>query len=178
MNEVADVLQNYSTGNPAQNPGDVASHFTQVAQSAPAPALADGLASMFRSNQTQPFAQMIGQLFSNSNGVQRAGLLNTLLSSSGGSGVVSQLLQSAGVNLGGTTGPATVTPEAAAQVSPEVVQQAAVHLEQHDPSIVDRVSELYAQHPTLVKTLGAVALSVVLSHLAGRRLYPRRGRRN
>jgi hypothetical protein len=177
MNEIAGVLQNYSQGAqagsaqsaPAGNTGEVANHFDQVAQAAPAPALADGLAAMFRSNQTPPFAQMVSQLFSNSNGSQRASLLNTLLASSGGAGAISQLMQSAGVNLGGSPGSAQVTPEVAAQVSPEIAQQAAAQVAEHDPSIIDRVSEIYAQHPTLVKTLGAVAMSMALSHLASRR---------
>jgi hypothetical protein len=166
MDQIANVLQNYSQGNQAgAAPNDVEQHFGQVAQAAPQSAVADGLSAMFRSSQTPPFAQMIGQLFSNSNGTQRASLLNTLLASGAGAGILSQLVQSAGVTLPSGT---QVTPETAAQISPEVVQQAAAHAEQHDPSIIDRVSEIYAQHPVLVKTLGAAALTVALSHLANR----------
>ena len=167
MNEIANVLQNYSQGNrPAAAPNDIEQHFGQVAQAAPQSALADGLSAMFRSSQTPPFSQMIGQLFSNSNGSQRASLLNTLLASGAGAGILSQLAQSAGVTLpAGTT---QVSPETAVQIPAEAVQQAAAHAEAHDPSIIDRVSEIYAQHPTLVKTLGAAALTMALSHLANR----------
>ena len=166
MNEIANVLQNYSQENPTAAPHEVDDHFTQVAQAAPSSDLAGGLAAMFRSNQTPAFGQMVGQLFSNSNGSQRANLLNALLTSPAAAGIISQLTQATGITLpaGGQ-----VTPETAAQISPEAVQQAAAHAEQHDPSIIDRVSEIYAEHPTLVKTLGAVAMGMALSHLAARR---------
>jgi hypothetical protein len=171
MNEISNVLQSYAG---SDNPGDhdtVAGHFGQVAQAAPPSTLADGLSAMFRSEQTPPFAQIIGQLFSNSDPNQRANLLNTLLSSGAGASILSPLAASAGVTLPaglGTTTP--VTPELANQVPAEAVQDAAAHAEKHDPSIIDRVSEIYAQHPALVKTLGAAALTLVLSHLAkGRR---------
>lgn len=170
MNEVANVLQNYSHANQPQAEDDVASHYHQIAQSAPSADLAGGLAAMFHSDQTPPFAQMIGQLFNNSNGAQRASLLNTLLSSGAASGILTQLAKTAGLSLPaglGTTAP--ITPEAAAQIPPAAVEQAAAQAEQHDPSIIDRVSEIYAQHPTLVKTLGAAAMTIALSHLANRR---------
>ncbi len=170
MNEIAHVLQNYSQESQASGGGEVENHFTQVAQAAPTPALADGLAAMFRSDKTPPFAQMISQLFSSSNGAQRASLLNTLLSSGAGAGILSQLTQATGLNLSTAMGQTPqVTPETASQISPETVQQAAAHAAEHDPSIIDRVSEIYAQHPALVKTLGAAAMTLALSHLASRR---------
>ena len=44
----------------------------------------------------------------------------------------------------------------------------AAEAEKKDPSIVDRISQLYAQQPQLVKTLGAAALSVVLAQVLQR----------
>ncbi len=169
MNEIANVLQNYSQGTPGGASPEVEQHFDQVAQAAPRSAMAEGLSSMFRSPQTAPFSQMIGQLFSNSNGGQRASLLNTLLASGAGAGVLSQLSKALGGSLPASASQAQVTPEDAAQIPPEAVEEAAAHAEKHDPSIIDRVSEIYAEHPMLVKTLGAAALSMALSHLAKRR---------
>jgi hypothetical protein len=171
MNEIGNVLQNYTQGSQPAAGEDVEQHFGQVAQAAPQSALADGLSAMFRSQQTPPFAQMIGQLFGSSNPSQRASLLNTLLSSGAASGILSQLTQATGISLPAGTGAASaqITPETAAQIPPEAVQQAAAHAEAHDPTIIDRVSEIYAQHPALVKTLGAAALTMALSHLANRR---------
>jgi hypothetical protein len=95
-------------------------------------------------------------------------MLTTLLSTAG-PGVLAQftgnnpnsslasLLQS---------GQAQVTPEQAAQVDPSEVQALAQHVEQHNPSIIDRVSEVYSEHPTLIKTLGAVALGIAVKKIA------------
>jgi hypothetical protein len=169
MDQITSVLQNYGGGGSAPNESEVAGHFNQVAQAAPPSDLAGGIASMFRSNQTPPFGQMVGQLFGNSNPNQRASLLNTLLSSGAGAGMLSQLTRTAGISLPTGGGNAQITPEQAAQIPPEAVQQAAEHAQKHDPSIVDQVSQLYAQHPMLIQTLGTMAMTMAMSHLAQRR---------
>ena len=169
MNQIASVLQNYSQGSAPSSDADVTGHFNQVAQAAPPDELADGVAAMFRSDKTPPFGQMLGQLFGNSNGNQRANLLNTLMSSGAGAGILGQLAQTAGISVPTDGTPPQITPEAAARVTPEMVQQAAAQAEKHDPSIVDRVSQLYAQHPALISTLGTLAMSMAISHLANRR---------
>jgi hypothetical protein len=51
-------------------------------------------------------------------------------------------------------------------LSPQQVQDIAAAAEQHDPSVVDRVSDFYSEHPTLVQTLGAGALALVLGKMA------------
>jgi hypothetical protein len=141
-----------------------------MAQTAPKSALADGLAAAFRSDQTPAFGQMLGQLFGQSNNQQRAGILNTLISTLGPT-LVAQFLSRGGASglaglLGG--GQAEVTPEQAAQVSPQAVQEIAAEAEQKDPSVIDTLSHFYAQHPTLIKTLGAGALTIALAKIAQR----------
>lgn len=167
MDQISSVLQNYAQPGDGQNQAEVEQHFHQVAQAAPSSDLASSIASMFRGNETPPFAQQISQLFSNSNPDQRANLLNTLMSSGAGAGILAQLAKTAGISLP-TGGAAQITPQQAAQIPPGAVQQAAVHAEQHDPSIVDRVSQIYAEHPALIKTLGVVAMSMAMSHMANR----------
>lgn len=139
-------------------------HFDQVAQAVPSSSLASGLAAAFRSNETPPFSQMASQLFSKGNGTQQASVLNTLLSSVGpgmlaslGGGGLASLLQS---------GQKSVTPEQAANIDPSEVQKLAEHAEQHNPSIIDRVSEVYAQHPALIKGLGAAALGIAMKKIS------------
>ena len=61
-----------------------------------------------------------------------------------------------------------VTPDQAQAVSPEVVQQLATHAEKSDPTIVDKASAFYAQHSSLVKTLGGAALTIALAKVAER----------
>ena len=168
LNQIGGILQQYGTGTaPAR---DVEGHFDQVAQVAPQSALAEGLAAAFGSSQTPAPAAMVSQLFGQSDSQQQAGLLNTLIASAG-PGIVSQILASSGASslanlLGG--GQTELTPEQAAQVSPETVQRIAEHAEKQDPSLLDRLGEFYSEHPTLVKSLGAVALGVVMSKIANR----------
>ena len=168
LNQIGGILQQYGTG--AAPARDVESHFDQVAEAAPQSALAEGLAAAFGSTQTPPPASMVSQLFEQSNSNQQAGLLNTLIASAG-PGIVAQLLAGCGAsglaNLLGS-GQTQLTPEQASQLSPETVQQIAAEAEKQDPSLLDKLGEFYSEHPTLVKSLGAIALGVVMSKIANR----------
>lgn len=188
MNQIGDLLQQYNGADPQRAPDTVNDDFDQLAQNAPPNALADGLAAAFRSDQTPAFGNMVSQMFANGNGQQRASILNTLLRTvgptvlaqvlargGGGGGGLAGLLGGGGGGglaglLGGLGGGGTpeVTPEQAAQVSPEEVAQIAEQAEREDPSIIERVSDFYARQPTLVKTLGAAALTIALAKIADR----------
>ena len=182
MDQIGNILQQYSgtqsaaATQPASS--QVQDDFDQFAQAAPPAAVADGLAAAFRSEQTPPFPQMLGQLFGQSDGTQRASILNTLIRTLGPT-VVAQILARRGGGGGGGIGDLLggllgggqqqVTPEAARQVPPEAVEELAQQAEQRDPSIVDMASNFYAEHPQLVKTLGAAALAIALAQIAQRR---------
>jgi hypothetical protein len=169
FDELSGVLQQYTGGaGAAPAPAQVHEHFDQVAQAAPQGLVAEGLAAAFRSDQTPAFGQLLGNLFNQSSGEQKAGMLNQLLAAvgpgilgslAGGGGGIASLLQ------GGAT---QITPEQAAQISPETVQQLAAHAEKADPSIIDKASQFYAEHPALIKTLGGAVLSVALAKVAER----------
>jgi hypothetical protein len=127
FDSLSNVLKNY-TGGQTQNSETAAEDFNQVAQTAPHNVVAEGLAAAFRSNQTPAFGNLIGNLFSRSNGEQKAGILNHLLTSVG-PGVLA--LVAGGALSSGLlrTGGQQITPEQAQAVSPEVVQQLAAHAE-------------------------------------------------
>ncbi len=176
MNQLSGVLQQYTGTAAAPASSDVHDDFDQIANSAPPTALADGLAAAFRSDQTPEFGQMAAQLFTNSSGQQRAGILNTLIRAAGPM-IVSQILSRKGGSGGGLSNliglltggqQAEVTPAQAEQIPAEAVQEIAAQAEKKDPSVIDQVSNFYAEHPTLVKTLGAAALAIALSQIAKR----------
>jgi hypothetical protein len=163
-----DILSQYAGS--AQPQANTAAHFDAAAQQATTSDLGGALASMFRSSATPAFGQQIGDLFNRSNPTQQAGLLNQILQSVGpgalgaAGGVLGSILGTSA-----TTGTLpTITPEQASQVSPAQVQAIANHAEQHDPSIIDRAGAFYAQHPTLVKSLGVAALAMTMNHLSNR----------
>jgi hypothetical protein len=164
-----DILKQYS--NPGTVPtGDVSGHFESVAQQVNPSALGGGIAAALRSDATPAFGQAIGSLFGQSNPQQKAGVLNELVQvlgsagiASAGGGILTRILGSSAAPSGSA---APITPAQAAQVSPSDVTAIAASAQQHDDSIVDRVGAFYAQHPTLVKTLGVAALGAVMSHMS------------
>jgi hypothetical protein len=163
LSDFLSILDQYRGASAANPPATVEQDYSQVAPSAPQSHLASGLAEAFRSDETPPFGQMLSTLFGNSNGQQRAGILNRLLGAVGPGMLASGGLSSlAGLLRGGNN----VTPEQADKVPPETVQQLAEHAEKQNPSIVDQASAFYAQHPTLVQALGAGSLALIMSHLS------------
>lgn len=156
-------------------------HGEPASCAAPADILSAGLAAMFRSEETPAFGQMAGQMFEQANPNQQAGMLNSMITAMGPA-VLAALLNKGGSADGGALGGLArllgqftgdgaaprLTPAQAAQLSPEAVQVIADHAEQADPSIIDRLSNFYAENPTLVKTVGTAALTVALAKMAQR----------
>jgi hypothetical protein len=174
--DLGSLLQQFIGGGAA--PAQAETHFDQAAQNAPTSVLSSGLAAMFRSDATPAFGQMAGQLFGQANPNQQAGMLNSLIAGMGptvlaslltkggsGSGGLGGLL---GQPTGGANATPTITPDQASQLTPDQVQVIASHAEQANPGIIDQMSDFYAQHPTLVKTVGGAALSIALAKMAER----------
>ena len=165
-----DILQQYAGGaSPSQ--GNVSDHFDPVSQQVSQQDLGQGIAAAFRSDATPAFGQSVGSLFGQSNPTQQAGVLNQLVQSLGAGALTGATGGILGRILGGGSPGSvpTITPQQTSQLSPGDVGAIATHAQQQNPSIVDEVGSFYAQHPTLVKTLGAVALSAVMGHLSGNR---------
>jgi hypothetical protein len=166
--QVGNMLKQYTSGGAAAQPApDVHAHFDQVAQAAPKSVIAEGLAAAFNSDKTPAFGQMLSSLFSNSTGDQKVGMINQLLTSVSPS-ILTQILSGAGLAGLLGAGKTQLTADQAQKLSPEVVQQLATHAQSSNPSVVESVSNFYAQHPTLVKTLGGAALTVALAKIAER----------
>lgn len=166
MSGLRDLLKQYTEGNPSA--ANVEQHFDQVAQAAPTSSLASGLAAALHSGQTGSFSQMASQLFSKGNGQQQASMLSGLLAAAGPS-VISRFTGNnpnsplaALLNSGQTS----VTPEQASNIPAGDVAALAENAHNTDPSVIDRMSQIYAQHPTLIKTLGAAAMAVAVKKIA------------
>jgi len=167
--QLGDMLKQYAGANASNAPDSIDRDFDEIARDAPPSDLAEGLAASFRSDETPPFPQMLGSLFGQGSGAQRAGMLSALVSALGPQ-LVAQILGQRGGALAEIlgSGQTTVPPEVADQVPPAVVEEMASKAEQRDPSVVDRLSSFVAAHPGLVKTLGAGALAVALGSIARR----------
>ncbi len=123
---------------------DLVNQFENAARQAPAEDVSHGLHEAFRSDSTPPFEKMVAQLFGRSDPSQRAGFLNQIL----------------GRN---------VTPQEAANVPAQEVESATAQAAAANPTIMERASRFYAEHPQLVQTLGQVALTVAMNAMMNRR---------
>lgn len=123
--------------------------------------LGAGLAAAMRSDTTQPFGEMVGQLFGGSSSTEQAGMLNQLLATVGpatltglAGGVLGKLL---------APGQTELTPEQAAQVSPQAAGEIATYAEAQSPGVIEKLGDFYGQNATLINTLGASALAFTLA---------------
>jgi hypothetical protein len=174
--DIGRILEQYGGANPNQPPNDVEQHFDQVAQYSPHDDLADGLSEAFRSNQTPPFPNMVGQLFGQADNNQRAGMMNQLLGALGPAVIGSFLNRGVGGGgmLGGLLNGAMgqqqmrVRPEDVEQMRPDEFQELAAQAERENPGVIDQMSRFYAQNPTMVKALGGAALAIALGKMSQR----------
>ncbi|MEP6994134.1 MAG: hypothetical protein ABI968_06380 [Acidobacteriota bacterium] len=168
LDNLGNLARELASGNASE--ADVHSAYDQVAHTVPQGTLADGISHVFQSEETPPFPQMVGGLYERSNPDQKAGLLNQILGALGPGGAA-QLLSGIGglAGLGRILTGGSVTPAQAEQIPPETVEVLAQHAAKKDPTIMDKAAGFYAQHPTLIKAIGAGALALLMSRMSARR---------
>ena len=164
-----DVLNQYQDPS-AVPPMNVEEDFKAVAREAHADDLGAGLEQAFRSDDTPPFENMVGQLFQHSGPDQRAGLVNQLVNGLGpsatgmlGGGMLGNIIRRAIENR------QPVTPRDVQGVPQSEVESATAEAARNNPSIIQRVSRFYAEHPQVVQMLGQAALSIAMTQMAQRR---------
>jgi hypothetical protein len=166
FNQVSDILKQYTGSATSAASPNAQADFTKVAEQAPPSVVSSGLGEAFRSQSTPPFGEMVASMFGQSDGSQRAGILNHLISAAGPAALSGGLLSSLKGSL--SESQPTVTAEQAQKITPDTVRQLAEHAQKNDPSVVDRASDFYAQHPTLVKGLGTAALALIIRHISSK----------
>ena len=166
FDQLGGMLQQYAGNAAPANPQQATDHFDQVARQVPQSSLSGALTQVFQSPQTGTFGQNITDLFNQSNPQQRAGILNQLVPALGAGGLGSLGGMLGSLFSGGAGAPQPISPEAAQQVSPQDAGRIAERAQQQNPSIVEQAGDFYAQHPTLVKALGAGAAIMALRHIA------------
>jgi hypothetical protein len=163
--DIGRILGQYTGGASQQLVQRAEQDFDEIAPNTPPEDLRDGLTEAFRSDQTPPFGQMVGQLFGQADsqlGALGPSVLGSLVGGGALGGLSNLLNRSGGQQL-------QLSPEQADQISPEQVQELANRAEQDNPGVVERMSDFYAQNPTLVKALGGAALAIALGKMAQRR---------
>jgi len=168
LDDLGGILKQYSGATATSNPGPaVAEHFDQVSSAVPASTLAEGVThALSSSTGAGGLGQTLSKSYTQATGDQKAGILNTLVASVGAT-TAGRFLGSSATQALNSGSP--LSAQHAQQISPSAVQQLADQAAQNDNSVVNRLGALYAQHPTLVKGLGASAMALVMSRLANRR---------
>ena len=156
---LADLLQQI-VGGPGQ---PSASQLDQVTQSASKAELQGGVGAALRSEQTPDLSQIVAQMFGQASPEQQAAILNTITEKLG----PGALAGVAGGVLAGHEGADTpqVSVAKAGTVTPDQVRDVVVSAQKQEPGLLDRISGIYAEHPDLIKTLGAGALAIALAHM-------------
>ena len=135
-----------------------------VAREVPRDQLKSGVGEALRSKETPQLSQIVADMFEKASPEQRAAILNTLTEQMG----PGALAGVAGGVLSGHEGTSTpaVTVDKATQITPAQVRDVVTTARTADePGVFDRVSDFYAKHPDLVKTLGAGALMIALARM-------------
>jgi len=97
------ILEQYSDPSTQANQPQVEQDFDHVAQHAAPEELEQGLSHAFRSDQTPPFGNMVGQMFGQADSGQRAGMLNQLIGALGPA-VIGSILGGRAGGMGGLGG--------------------------------------------------------------------------
>ncbi|MFC7513677.1 hypothetical protein ACFQUU_01525 [Herbaspirillum sp. GCM10030257] len=170
-NDVSALLQQYAAETGVRSVQKVEQDFVEVAQQVPSETLTHGLSEAIYSDQTPPFEQMVGESFERGDSRQRAGMLKELLDAAGPAAaqplIDNGVLPATPDHIETTGG--LVDSELAGRLQSSLVEQVAYEAAQEDPSVIDRMSSLYAEDPELGKTLGGVTLSVALGKMAEKR---------
>jgi len=150
--DVSSLLQQYVAETGVYSTQKVESDFVAVAKRVDAAHIMNGLSEAFRSEHTPSFGQLVGQSFEQMDGAQRVGMLNQLLESEGHPFFEEQH--------------GVVSRDMANRLHPSLIEQIAHDAERHDPAVIDKLSNVYAEDMELAKTLGGHALSVALVKIA------------
>lgn len=175
--DIGQILGQYNGVNPQQPPREIEDHFDQVASNSPHEYLGEGVSEAFRSDQTPPFPNMLGQMFGQADDHQRTGIVNQLLGGLGPAvlgGLLGRGMGGGGLGgilgqLANSGGQPQLTPDQVRQMRPEQIEELAQHAERENPGIIDQMGRFAAQNPNLVKGLGGAALAIALGKMAQRR---------
>ena len=159
LDQVKNVLAQYTSG--TASPQDAENHFQQVAQAADPSTLAQGISAVMHSDETPPFADIVSQLFTNATPDQKTAMLNALLASA-----PADARRQISAMIPGAAADAAVSGSQAASTSSDTVAKIAQTLHEQGAGVIDKMSAFYAQHPTLVKSLGSAAMIIAMRRIA------------
>jgi hypothetical protein len=160
LDPISDLLRRYGVGEGATDRTEARQHYDQIAAAVPpdqlapliGPAVGELGGDQVRTRVANSATEMTPQ--------QRGNFLQTLLSGLAGAsagGGLSRVLDQIGVSPAVARDPQ--------QATPEEVGKVAAYAKEERPDLFHRAMGFYAQHPTLVKVLGTMAIASIAKNL-------------
>jgi len=150
---------NQITGSAAAPGQDAHAQFDQLSSIVPSNLLGSSIGPALSSMATQEVMQQLLNSAGAMTPEQRGGLFSTLLNGFTSQGAdATSLLSQLGVDPATANNPQDATPEDIATLGG--------HAHQNAPDIFHKAMEFYGEHPVLVKTMGAVAVGLIVKHFA------------
>lgn len=158
LDQLGSILNQYQGGaTPSRE--EAHAHYDEIAKSVPTDVLAQTIGPALESLDTAHLKEKITQTASQMTPDQRGAFLQQILAGLGGAGGIGAALANAGASPSLAQDPTTA--------SPQDVGSVAAYAKEHQPELFRRATEFYAQHPTLVKVLGTVAIASIARRLMG-----------
>ena len=156
FDQLGGVLGNITGGN--LNEQQLHSHYDQIASTVPQSTLGAVMGPALQALGAGQAQQGIANSAQQMSPDQRGGLMQQLMGGLGNSGVnVGSLLGQLGINQAVASNPQSATPDD--------VSALAAHAQANHPDVFQEAMGFYSQHPTLVKALGAAAITQIATHL-------------
>jgi len=158
LDQIGSILNQYHSGAmPSRE--EAHAHYDEIARSVPPSVLAQTIGPALESMDTEHLREKITAAAAQMTPEQRAAFLQQILAGLGGAGGAAAAVAKAGASPSVAQDPSSATPQDVGNV--------ATYAKEHQPEIFRRATEFYAQHPTLVKVLGTVAIASIARRLAG-----------
>ena len=156
FDQLGGVLSSITGGN--LNEQELHPNYDQIANTVPQSTLGSVIGPALQALGAGQAQQGIANSAQQMNAEQRGGLMQQLMGGFGNSGVnVGSLLGQLGINQSVANNPQSATPEE--------VSALAAHAQANNPGVFQEAMGFYSQHPTLVKALGAAAITQIATHL-------------
>jgi hypothetical protein len=161
--QIGSILSQYQSG-ATPDRAQAHEHYDEIARNVPQNVLESTIGPAVSSLDPQLLEERIARSASQMTPDQRGSFLQTILgglAAGAAGGALPSLLSRIGASPSIATNPS--------QASPEDVAKVATYAKENQPDLFHRAMGFYAQHPTLVKVLGTLAIASIAKNLAGGR---------
>ena len=161
LDRIGGLLDQYASGQGATSREEAQQHYDEIAQHVPPDVLRGEIGPALGGLDAGQVEDRIGRSAAQMTPEQRGGMLSGILGGLAGPGGLRDVLGRIGVDPSVASNPQTATPQDVAKV--------AAYAKDNRPDVFHKAMGFYAEHPLLVKTMGALAVAAIARRLAGGR---------